>query len=110
MNTSSDCDNLPPEAKDAIARAELAKETHYRNIVDPTLEDMRYTLEIAKTFTGPGYHTIIHFMDYFPEEPEKEALIEEIRALPNSCGVYVLTGYKRIKALLHKDKKTCIME
>lgn len=99
MTTSSDFDSLPTEAKDAIARADLARETHYRNIEDPTLDDLRNTLAIAKTFTGPGYHTIIHFADYFPEEPEKEALIEEIRALPNSSGVYILTSYRRIKAM-----------
>ena len=106
MTTSYDFDNLPSEAKDAIARATLAHETHYRNIENPTLDDLRNTLEIAKTFTGPGYHTIIHFADYFPEEPEKEALIQEIRALSNSSGVYVLTSYRRLKAI-RKQEQAC---
>lgn len=104
MTTLSDCENLPPEAKAAIDRATLAHETHYRNIEDPTLDDLRNTLAIAKTFTGPGYHTIIHFADYFPEEPKKEALIEEIRALPNSSGVYVLTSYRRLKAIRKQEQ------
>ena len=98
MTTELTYEDLPSDAKAAIERADLAYKTHYRNIKDPTIDDLRYTLDIAKTFTGPGYHTIIHFGEYFPDEPEKEALIEAIRALPASSGVYVLTGYNRWKA------------
>jgi hypothetical protein len=95
-------ETLPSAAKEAIARADLARKTHYRNIENPTLEDLLNTLAIAKTFTGPGYHTIIHFREYSPENPEKEALIEEIRSLPYSSGVYVLIGYKRLKGTVDK--------
>lgn len=98
MTTELTYDDLPSDAKAAIERAELAYKTHYRNIKEPTLDDLRYTLDIAKTFEGPGYHTIIHF-ERFSEEPEREALIEEIRALPNSSGVYVLTSWSRLKAI-----------
>ena len=72
--------------------------------MNPTLDDLRCTLEIAQTFTGPGYHTIIHFGEPSQDEPEREALIEKIRALPYSSGVYVLIGRKRLKNSIGKGE------
>jgi DNA polymerase III delta subunit len=96
-STTLNGEELPAEAIEAIEKARLAKETAKYNYTDPSNDEIQEILLRAETFDSFGYHTKVLFTKFYSDDPEKEALIDELRSLPDEAGVYITHSRSRLE-------------
>lgn len=96
-STTLNGEEMPAELIEAVEKARLAKQTAKYNYMNPSNEEIQEILSRAENFDGFGYHTKVLFTKFYSDDPEKEALIDELRSLPDEAGVYITHSRDRLE-------------